>query len=568
MRPSRQRRLGLAVVAVVLCTATLAHSAQQDLSVSPVRASPTDPKAMAIVGLRRLTEEQYRNAIGDIFGRDIKIGGRFDPITRPVQELVATGASQSAISAAGFEQFDQMARDIASQALDPQHRSILLGCAPADATKADAVCASEFLRRIGAFVFRRPLTQAELAFYVDMATQGTAPLHDFHQGLQLSLAGMLVSPEFLYRTETAAPGGAELDSYAKASRLSFLIWNSIPDEALFNAAARGDLEKPALLSAEIRRMLASAKAEQGLRAFFTDFLQFDRTADISKDTIVYQRFTPGVARDFKEQALRTIADHLLVQNKSYPSLFLTRKTFLNRKLGLIYEVPVAQPTGWAPYEYPADSDRLGLLGQGAFLALFSHEGRSSPTLRGRAIREVLMCQPVPNPPANVDFTGFNDSTNAVLKTARQRMANHATNPACAGCHRITDPLGLPLERFDGIGGTRMRENGELIDTSGKFEGKSFNGLAGLSAMLAKSSAPSECVASRALEYATGMTSGDLPRGWSQKTFSSFQAAGYKYRALIEAIALSPQFFTVPTSRLSVPAVAFAALPDNRTSRAR
>jgi Protein of unknown function (DUF1592)/Protein of unknown function (DUF1588)/Protein of unknown function (DUF1595)/Protein of unknown function (DUF1585)/Protein of unknown function (DUF1587) len=551
MALSRQRTSSwAAAIAAALCTTLLGCSTPQSAPVAKVstpHASLADASTIAIFGMRRLTEEQYRNAIGDIFGRDIKIGGRFDPIVRPVHELIAAGAAQSTISASGFEQFDQMARDVASQALDARHREILLPCRPVDATKADAQCAIAFLNTVGLFAYRRPLTHAELAYYADLAERGAAPLTDFYKGLELSLAAMLVAPEFLYRAETAAVGGTQLDSYAKASRLSFFLWNSIPDEALFDAAARGDLNNSVGVKAQVQRMLASPRAEEGLRAFFSDFLHLDRAADLSKDTIVYPRFTVGVAPDLREQALRTIADHLLTQDRSYPDLFTTRKTFLNQKLGLIYQVPVVQPKGWSAYEFPADSDRAGLLGQGAFLALFSHEGRSSATLRGRAIREVLMCQPVPDPPANVDFSGFNDTSNAQLKTARQRMARHATDPACAGCHRITDPLGLPLERYDGIGGTRLRENGEPIDSSGTFEGKEFDGLAGLSGLMAKNPAPTECVARRALEYATGLTGDKLPDGWSQAIANSFAATGYRYRELMQAIILSPQFFAVPVA---------------------
>ncbi|HEX7875739.1 MAG TPA: DUF1592 domain-containing protein [Sphingobium sp.] len=519
---------------------------------SSARIPMTDAAQLAIMGMRRLTEEQYRNIIADIFGADVKIGGRFDPIVRPVHELVATGASESTISPAGFEQYDQMARDIAAQVLGEGRRQAFLPCAPVDATKPDAACARAFLGKVGLLVYRRPLSASEIDFYVGLAARGTAPINDFYKGLELSLASMLVAPEFLYRMETAAPGGQELDGYAKASRLSFLIWNSGPDAMLFKAAETGALDTPEGARAQVDRMLSSPRVEQGARAFFSDFLQLDSVGNVSKDTLVYPRFTAGVGEDLKEQALRTIVDHMLTRNGSYPDLFTTRRTFLNRKLGLVYQVPVATPTGWQSYEFPANSDRLGLLGQGAFLALFSHEGRSSPTLRGRAIREVLLCQPVPDPPANVDFSGFNDTSNAVLKTARQRLTRHNTDPVCAACHKITDPLGLPLEKYDGIGSVRQNENGEAIDTSGMFEGKTLDGLAGLANLMAQSSSPSECMAKRALEYATGRTADDLSDEWMQAIYAAFQSNGYKYRELLRTIALSPQFFRPAAPALPEP----------------
>ncbi|MFC4595850.1 DUF1592 domain-containing protein [Sphingobium tyrosinilyticum] len=515
--------------------------------------------------MRRLTEKQYRNAIADIFGEDIKVAGRFDPIVRPEHELIATGASIAVLSSAGFEQFDAMARGIAAQVLDEKHRAIFLTCKPAQAAKADPRCAGQFIKRIGLSLFRRPLSAKEVSFYVDVAGNAASTLGDFYKGLHLSLASMLVSPQFLFWIETATPDGKELDSWSKAARLSSILWNTVPDAALLKAARSGEINTPDGLRAQVERMMASPRFEEGARAFFSDFLQLDRVDDVAKDPLVYPRFTTGVGSDFKEQTLRTMVDHLLTRDQPYPQIFTTRHTYLNRRLGLVYGIPVASTASWEPIDLPTDSDRVGLLGQGAFLALFSHEGRSSPTLRGRAIREVLMCQPVPNPPANVDFSGFNDTSNDVLKTARQRLDRHNSDPVCAACHKITDPLGLPLEQYDGIGGRRLTENGASINTAGAFEGKSFNGLSGLSALMAQSQAPSECIARRAVEYASGLGADKLPEGWVEAILKAFQADNFRFRSLIRSIALSPQFFSVSTQALT-PASAHVAMADNSNGK--
>ena len=494
-----------------------------------------------VSGLRRLTEAQYRNVIADVFGDDVKIGGRFEPIARPDHGLVAVGAAQSSVSPAGFEQFDIMARGVADQVLDERRRASVTPCKPADPSSPDPACARAFFGHIGLYVLRRPLTSVELETYTALAGRGAEPTHDFYQGLKLGFGAMLVSPEFLYRIETVGADNHTLDAWSKAARLSFLLWNSTPDRPLLDAAARGALDKPQGLSAQVDRMLASPRAEEGVRAFFTDFLQIDRVPDLSKDTVVYPRFDAQVAQDLGEQTLRTVVDLLVAKKRPYPELFTTRKTFLNRRLGVLYGAPVARADGWVAYEFPVEDDRAGILGQGAFLALFSHEGRSSPTLRGRAIREVLLCQPVPNPPANVDFSGFNDTSNAVLRTARQRLQRHATDPACAACHKITDPLGLPLERFDGVGAARDQENGAPIDASGTFERKNFDGAAALGSLMAQSHAPTECVTQRLAAYAVGVGEDDLPRGWSESLGKAFAAGGYSFPALMRAVALSPQF---------------------------
>lgn len=510
-----------------------------------------------VAGLRRLTEAQYRNVVADVFGDDVKIGGRFEPIARPDHGLIAVGAAQSAVSPAGFEQFDVMARGVADQVLDPRRRASVMPCKPVDPSKPDPACARAFFGRIGLYVFRRPLTAGELETYVALAGRGAEPTHDFYQGLKLGLGAMLVSPEFLYRIETVGADNRTLDAYTKATRLSFLLWDSTPDQPLLAAAAHGDLDRPQGLSAQVDRMLASPRAEQGVRAFFTDFLQIDRVPDLSKDTVVYPSFDAQVAQDLGEQTLRTVVDLLVTQKRPYPELFTSRKTFLNRRLGLLYGAPVSRADGWVAYEFPVEDDRAGILGQGAFLALFSHEGRSSPTLRGRAIREVLLCQPVPNPPANVDFSGFNDTSNAVLRTARQRLQRHATDPACAACHKITDPLGLPLERFDGVGAARDQENGAPIDVSGSFERKSFDGAAALGYLMAQSHGPTECVTQRLAAYASGVGEDDLPKGWSDGLGKTFAASGYSFPALMRAVALSPQFFAA--GELKPPATRVAQL---------
>ena len=496
--------------------------------------------------MRRLTEAQYRNAIADIFGPHIRISGRFEPISRPEQGLFAIGASDSSVSPAGFEQYDTIARTISSQVLEEANRPTFVPCTPKYAGQADPDCARAFYGAVGRYIFRRPLSPAELEMYVGLAGRGTDPSRDFYTGLGLGLATMLVSPEFLYLIETTA-NGRELDAYSKASRLSFLFWNTIPDRALLAAAERGDLDTPAGMEAQVDRLLSSPKLEHGVRAFFADFLSLERVPDVAKDPVVYERFNRQVAQDIPEQLLRTVVDHLIISDRPYTELFTTRKTFVTRRLGALYSAPVPYSNGWQAYEFPQEDRRAGLLGHAAFLALFAHEGRSSPTLRGKAIREVLMCQPVPIPPPNVDFSGFNDTSNVVLKTARQRLDSHNTDPVCASCHKITDPLGLPLEQFDGIGAFRASENGAPIDTSGEFEGQAFEGVVGLGTLLAKSPTPSACFVRRVVEYATGLDEDATPPGWTEAMSESFANDGFRIRPLLRRIALSPEFYALPAN---------------------
>lgn len=542
-------RLSLLLAPVVAIAAGAAHFAAPPAQ-ADARPATVAPLAQAgqIVAMRRLTEAQYRNAIADIFGPEITVAGRFEPIVRPVHELIAHGAKDAAISPAGFEQFDAMARGIAGQVFSKERKAQFVGCAPADAAKADAACAAQVLVPLGRYLYRRPLTGAEQALYVKVAGDAANATGSFDKGLELALSAMLVSPHFLYVTETAEPdpdrpGELRLDNWARASRLSFMLWNTTPNETLLKAAAEGRLTDPAQLKATAEHMVASPRFESGVRAFFADMLLFEKFDEIAKDPVIFPYFNQDVAQALPEQMLRMIVDHLVTKRQDYRSLFTTRETFMNRPLAALYQVPAARSTGWASFTLPADDERAGLLGQAGFLALYSHSGRSSPTLRGRAVRELLMCQPVPNPPGNVNFTAVQDTANKAMPTARIRLDAHNTDPVCSGCHKITDPIGLTLERFDGIGAKRTRENDADIDVSGMMDGVKFEGASGLGQALAKSPDTSLCVSSRALEYATGSTP-EAVSSLVEAVEKDFATGGYDIRALFLRVATMPEAWAV------------------------
>ncbi len=533
----RRFALFAALALAALSSPALTPAIATEAAASPAATGP------GIVGLRRLTEAQYRNSIADIFGPEIRVAGRFEPIVRPAHELLASGAREAAISPAGLEQFDAIARGIAAQVFDDAHRGQFLPCAPKDAAAADPACARAALAPLGRLLFRRPLTTAELDRYVALAARGAEPAASFHKGLELALAAMLTSPKFLYVVEVAEAdpaGGLRLDNNTRAARLAFMLWNSTPNESLLKAAEVGELTDPAKLAATAERMTRSSRFEAGVRAFFADMLLFEKFDELAKDPVVYPYFNQDVLAALPEQTLRTITRHLLSKNGDYRGLFTTPDTVMTRSLGALYRVPVKQSSGWEDYTFGADDDRAGLLGQAGFLALYSHSGRSSPTLRGRAIREVLMCQPVPNPPGNVNFTAVQETGNKAMPTARIRLDAHNTDPVCAGCHKITDPIGLTLERFDGIGAVRTNENDAAIDVAGEMDGSAFSGAAGLGKALAASPDATLCVASRAWEYALGKPPVDADA--VEELEAQFAMANYGIRALFAAVAGSPDTY--------------------------
>jgi hypothetical protein len=544
----RLSRIALGLAAGTALVTGVAASLTANASSGAVATAASTASPGRVVAMRRLTESQYRNIIADVFGPDVTVAGRVEPIVRPVHELIASGATEASISPAGLEQFDAMGRNIASQVFGEQRRAQFVPCQPKDEKAADPACAGRTLAPLGRYLFRRPLTPAEQAFYVKLAGDGAGPTGSFYKGLELSLAAMLVSPDFLYVVETAEPdpakpGAFRLDNYSRAARLSFLLWNTSPNDRLLKAAEAGQLTDQAQLTAIAESMVKSPRFEQGVRAFFADMLLFEKFDELSKDPLIYPYFNQDVAQALPEQMLRTITDHLLTRNGDYRQLFTTSHTFMTRSLGGLYQVQVKRPTGWEPYDFAPGDDRAGLLGQAGFLALYSHAGRSSPTLRGRAIRELLMCEPVPNPPGNVNFTAVQDTSNKAKPTARIRLSEHATDPSCSGCHKITDPVGLSLERFDGIGMFRKTENDAPIDPSGMMDGATFQGAEGLGQTMAASPSTTECVATRALSYATGKSSDDVSP-WVEALDQRFAANGYSIRALFAQVATMPEAYQV------------------------
>jgi hypothetical protein len=550
---SRSRKLKWGALAAVLVCGGIA--------VAFVLKPHTDNIKHGPAVTRRLTAEQYRNIIADVFGEDIDLGGRFEPDLR-ADGLLAVGASQVSIAPAGMEQYDAMGRAIAEQIMDENHRDRVLPCKPLSVTAFDEHCAQRFLAKVGRLLYRRPLTHSQLQVYVKAARIGTETTHNFYQGMGLSVAGMLSSPAFLFRVEVTEPdpdhpGQYRLDAWAKAAQLSFFLWNSTPDLKLLAAAESGELHTKRGLSRQVDRMMDSPRLETGMRAFFVDALRFDEFETLAKDPTLFPKFSAGVAAEAREQTLRTILDVVLTRDADFQEIFTTKKTFMTPELGSLYRVPIypdgpnGAPDDWQPYEFPASDPRGGILTQVSFTALHSPAGRSSPTIRGKALREVILCQKVPAPPGDVDFSKFELASAKGETTARERLKIHATAPTCAGCHKIMDPVGLSLEHFDGAGAYRDTDHGMPIDASGVLDGIPYKDSGGLTQAVAKNPAAASCLVDRLSARALGRVATSGERTWIKSLKQSFAERGYRMKALMHEIALSEALYTVsPPARVS------------------
>ena len=499
--------------------------------------------------MRMLTEAQYRNVIRDLFGAHIIVASNFNPISRS-DGLIAIGAANSTVSASGFAKYEKLAHAIAAQVLNQRNRASYVPCEPAAGAVADDDCARNFLAPVGRLLFRRPLSDAELGQSVDLASAAAQELDDFHDGLAIALASLLVSPNFLFiiddlesaDPETEGVDAVQLTAYAKAARLSFFLWNTTPDSPLLAAAAAGELDTQRGLEAQVTRMMQSAKLREGVRAFFTDMLHLQELEHLVKDNLIYPAFDPAVRDDAREQLLRTLVHHLLDEDRDYRELFSARTAFMNGPLGRIYRVPVPEPELWTIQDFTDHDGRAGIHTLAAFVALHSHPGRSSPTIRGKAVREILLCQKIPEPPGDVDFTQF-DSTREE-KTARERLAIHNSVASCAGCHKLTDGIGLALENFDGAGQYRTRDAGFQIDPGGNLDGVQFTDQAEFAQALSENPSIPSCLVERVLAYGVTHAPGTDEKPWLKFLDEEFADSGYRLRPLLRLIATSRNFFAV------------------------
>ena len=534
--------IALALSALAGCSdPQSAESAEQQSAGSPLRT-------------RLLTADQYANSIAQLFGEDIaeSILPPIPPMAR-TDGLLASGSAFVGVTSDQVSQIQQTAASIAAQVVDQDHRDFLIPCSPEETEAADTSCAALFLEETGRLLFRRPLSESRLSDLVHVADYAAEQTGDFYDGLALALEAMLISPDFIFIVDRAeadpdAPSQQRLDAYSLASRLSFLLWNAPPDSVLLQEAEAGILYTQQGLAGAVDRMLVSARLESGVRAFFDDLMAFDEFNSLAKDPLVYPMVTGTTLEHAREQTLRTIVDHLVARQADYRDLFTTRQTFMSLQLAAVYGTPAGQ--GWVPFEFEEEGPRLGLLTHVSFLAAHSHSVRSSPTLRGKALRETFLCQRVPDPPPDVDFSSLEEAEDAA--TAKERLAVHNTNPSCAGCHLITDPMGLSLENFDGAGRFRETENGAPLDIAGELDGIFYEDIAGLAHATRNHPKLSACLINRLYAYGTG---GPVSLREDRDTLAEFEARfaknGYQLSTLLRDIALSDAFSRVRSEETQV-----------------
>ena len=364
---------------------------------------------------------------------------------------------------------------------DTPSRQRIFVCRPANPAE-ELPCARQILSTLTRRAYRRPVTEADLAPLLGFYAAGREQA-GFDQGIQLALERLLASPEFLFRIERdpqeVAPHTAyRVSSLELASRLSFFLWSSIPDDELLEVASRGALQDPGVLAHQVRRMLADPRAEALVTNFAGQWLRLRNVPGTSPDTRLFMDFDEALRRAFRRET-ELFFGSIMREDRNVLDLLDADYTFVNERLARHYGIPNVYGSRFRRVTL-ANENRRGLLGHGSILTVTSQANRTSPVVRGKFILDNLLGAPPPPPPPNVPLL----EETQVNGTLRQRMEQHRSNPVCASCHKTIDPMGFPLENFDAVGAWRTEDAGVPVDAAGSMpDGSTFEGMAGLRTVL-------------------------------------------------------------------------------------
>jgi hypothetical protein len=442
----------------------------------------------------------------------------------------------------------------------PPSRRDLFTCGAAGAAGQRA-CASRILSATARLAYRRPVTPADVQTLLEFYDSGRKGGADFRAGVQFALERMLVDPEFLLRIYrdpkpsamvpgvSPASGVHRLTDLEVASRLSFFLWSSIPDERLLTLAERGQLTNPAMLEKEVRRMLADPRAIDALVGnFAAQWLNLRRVEEVVVDPERYPHYDLSLLQAFQRET-ELFVGSTIQEDRSVAELLNATYTFVNERLARHYGISGVYGSRFRRVELPNADQRGGLLAEGALLATTSYPDRTSPVLRGKWLLNNIFGLPVPPPPPGVD-TNLENKPGAPPASMRERLARHRQNPSCSSCHAVIDPLGFALENFDVIGGWRtVDEAGKPVDASGAtVGGDKVDGLSGLrTLLLADAEQFPRTVTEKLMAYALGRPIESADRPAVRKIVRGSAANNYRWSALVVGIVQSPAFLLRSTS---------------------
>ena len=422
----------------------------------------------------------------------------------------------------------------------PSRRNVLV-CRPTR-NEDEEPCAKKILSRLARRAYRRPASENDVqtlfGFYRAGRSEG-----GFDAGIERALAAILVDPDFLFRTErepaNVVPGAAyRISDLELASRLSFFLWASIPDDALVDLAAAGKLKDPAILEQQVQRMLADGRSKSLVGNFASEWLHLRNLRDLLPDPAVYPDFDENLREAFQQET-ELFLESLLREDRSVVDSISANYTFVNERLARHYQIPNIYGDGFRRVTFGRDEPRGGLLGQGSILTVTSYPNRTSPVLRGKWLLENILGAPPPEPPPNVPGLPENGEKGG-SGSVRERLEQHRKNPICASCHAQMDPMGFALESFDAIGGWHATSEAEV---SGVMpNGAHFQGPVGLrTILLSRRDQFAGTVTAKLLAYALGRGLEYYDAPTVRKVMREAAPSEYRWSSLILGIVKSTPF---------------------------
>jgi hypothetical protein len=424
----------------------------------------------------------------------------------------------------------------------PSRRRIFI-CRPASRAE-ELPCARRILTTLARRAYRQPPAEADVSALLRFYDSGRREQGDFETGIQVALQRMLSDPKFIFRAEHDPPGAApgtvhRISPLELASRLSFFLWSSIPDDQLLNLASSGRLRDPAVFEQQVRRMLADPRARALVSNFAGQWLYVRNLKGTNPDRMEFADFDDNLRQSFQRET-EMFFESIMREDRNVLDLMTADYTFVDERLARHYGIPKVYGSRFRRVPVPNDM-RRGLLGKGSILAVTSRAERTSPVLRGKWILENLLGSPPPPPPAAVP--PFPETSGEQPRTVRERLEQHRANPVCANCHRLMDPLGLALENFDAVGAWRTREGGSAIDPSGQiFDGTTVDGPVALrQALLSRPETFVGTLTEKLLTYAVGraLVYQDMPT--VRAIVRDASRTNYRFSAIVLGIATSTPF---------------------------
>jgi hypothetical protein len=421
---------------------------------------------------------------------------------------------------------------------DTPSRRQIFTCYPTGA-EDERACAAKILEQLATRAYRRPVAadDSALATLIDFYAAGRAE-GSFDGGIQRALARLLVDPEFIFRiedepAELSAGAVYRVSDVDLASRLSFFLWSSIPDDALLATAAAGKLHEPAVLEREVQRMLADPKADALVESFAGQWLQLRMLDSVLPEN----RKFDGNLRYALRKETELLFSSVLREDRSVVDLLDADYTFVDERLAKHYGLPNIRGSRFRRVELPESSPRRGLLGQGSLLTLTSAPNRTSPVKRGQWVLSSLLGTPAPQPPDNVETNLEETAPAGSATTMRERLEQHQANPSCAMCHSLIDPLGFALENFDSIGEWRDTEAGRAVNSHGTFiDGSEVDGVVGLrSLLLERRELFVAAMTEKLLTYALGRTLEPYDMPVVREIVRKAAKDDYRFSALVQGI---------------------------------